>query len=123
MKSFALALPCLAAVLCGCSTPVKYAPFGAWDDHTRQLGLVKASSGPWPLSIKVPPPEYTYYSALRKNAAQLYRVAETNVVLGEVTVNFASELDGTIRAWDAEALAGEKQSATNALPAAPQPNP
>ena len=107
MKSF-LCLLAAAVLLCGCASTVKYAPPNKWGSDVRTLGTVTAESGGWPLSLKVPPPEYTYASALRTKAAKDYNVPAREVVLDEMTVSFMSEIDGTIRSWKASALAGHK---------------
>ena len=104
------------ALLAGCTSMVKYPPFGEWTVTTEELGPVTANSGKWPLSLKTPPPEYTYYSALRSVARGMYGVPENEIVLGEVDVKFSSEIDGTIRSWTATAKAGRNRS----VPVLPQ---
>jgi hypothetical protein len=63
----------------------------------------------WPLSLKVPQPESHYQAALRKKAARIYNVAESQIVLGEITVGFYNELTGTVRGWEAKTIAGRKE--------------
>lgn len=109
-----LLLITLASLLAGCASAVKYAPFGEWSSDVRTLGQVTAESGGWPLSLHTPPPEYTFYSALRKKASSTYHVPENEIVLGEVDVKFMSEIDGTIRSWTASATAGQKPQAATA---------
>ena len=62
----------------------------------------------WPLSLTVPPPPSHYQAALRKKAAKLYTVPEREIVLGEITVGFYNELNGTVRGWQAKGIAGRK---------------
>jgi PBP1b-binding outer membrane lipoprotein LpoB len=98
-------------LLAGCTSAVTYAPYpsqAAWTGASKVLGMVEADSGAWPLSLQVPPPEYTFDSALRKKAAAQYGVSEDSIVLSEVAVKFMSEMDGTIRSWKASAIAGLK---------------
>jgi hypothetical protein len=65
----------------------------------------------WPLSLRVPPPASHYQAALRKKAAKIYNVPEREIVLSEITVGFYNELNGTVRGWEAKAVAGRKTSA------------
>ena len=62
----------------------------------------------WPLALSSVPPASTYYAALRKRGASQYRVPEQDVRLGEVTVKYYIELDGTIVGWTAKAQAGKQ---------------
>lgn len=83
------------------------------EDGMTILGEVTACQGgfchgQWPMSLAVPPPASTYQAALRKEASKQYNVPEGEVRLGEVTVGFYSEINGTIRGWTATALAGRK---------------
>lgn len=96
------------ALLTGCATAVKYPPTANWTPEIKELGPVKADSGKWPLSLNAPPHEQTYYSALKTKAAKQYGVPVDQIVLGEVDVEFSSELVGTIRSWKATAVAGQK---------------
>ena len=64
--------------------------------------------GQWPMSLAVAPPASTYQAALRKKAAREFQVPESEVVLGEITVGYYSEINGTIRGWTATAPAGRK---------------
>lgn len=105
-KLFALVLLCVPLV--GCQSVVKYPPSPAWGTDVRVLGTVTADSGRWPLALNVPPPEYTYQAALRAKASTQYNVPENQIVLGEVTVKFLTEVVGTIRSWEATAMAGQK---------------
>jgi endonuclease YncB( thermonuclease family) len=61
----------------------------------------------WPLSLAVPPPASHYQAALRKKAARIYNVPEREIVLGEITVDFYNELNGTVRGWQAKQLLEE----------------
>ena len=97
----------IAATLTGCVSPIKYPPSADWGKGTRILGPVKANSGFWSLSLRDTPSEYTFTAALRDKAAAEYNVPPESVVLGEKTVYIGAELDGTIRDWRAEALAGQ----------------
>jgi hypothetical protein len=103
----------IALILTGCTSVLKVAPYptsGPWGDDVRRLGTVSASSGPWPLSLHSMPPDYTFHAALRAKAASQFGVPESEVVLGEVTVNLGSELDGTIRDWKVTAEAGQRRT-------------
>jgi len=93
-------------LLTGCVSVVKCPPSGAWGPEVQPLGLVKADSGGWPLSLRSTPSDYTFYSALREKAEKQFGVSKNDVVLGEVTVNIGAEMDGTIRDWSAQAMAG-----------------
>lgn len=62
----------------------------------------------WPLSLAAPPPASHYQAFLRKKAARIYNVPEREIVLGEITVGFYNELNGTVRGWEAKAIAGRK---------------
>jgi hypothetical protein len=64
----------------------------------------------WPLSLSAPPPASHYQAALRRRAAKIYNVYERDVVLSEITVGFYNELNGTVRGWEAKAMAGKKTS-------------
>jgi len=105
--SFGLCLA-LAGLCSACSSVVKYPGAGAWGPDTKSLGPVTADSGKWPLSLNVPPPEQTYYSALKSKACGQYWVPIDEIVLGEVSVALSTEMVGTVRAWKATAMAGQK---------------
>lgn len=62
----------------------------------------------WPLSLLSAPPASAYHAVLRKRGATQYHVPEREVQLGEVTVGYYIELDGTILGWRAKALAGRQ---------------
>jgi hypothetical protein len=38
----------------------------------------------------------------------MYNVPETEIVLSEITVGFYNELNGTVRGWEAKAVAGRR---------------
>ena len=100
-----------SALLCGCASTIKYPPYPAtvnWGTGVKVLGKVTADSGGWPLSLNAPPPEYTYYSALQDTAAKQFAVPRNQIVLGEVSVDYMAEIDGTIRSWTATAIAGQE---------------
>lgn len=118
-KKFTAILASYALLFVGCQT-VTFPPYGSWTPEVETLGPVRAESGGWPLSLKAPPPEYTFHSALRSVAHGTYGVPENEVVLGEVSVEFMSELDGTIRSWKASAIAGRNRNAPPLPPAAPK---
>lgn len=98
----------LAAILAGCASVAKYAPSPTWEQKSATLGPVEADSGKWPLSLRSPPNKYTYQSALLDNASKKYGVPRDQIILGEVSVKFMAEMDGTIRSWKATAEAGRK---------------
>ena len=112
-KSLPFGLALLALAFTGCVSVVKYppSPAAAWGPDVRKLGTVTATSGKWPLSLQSIPPDYTFYSALRSVTSGTYGVPETEIVLGEVTVQIGAELDGTIRDWKATADAGQEKTA------------
>ena len=62
----------------------------------------------WPLTLSSAPPVSTYHTALRKRGAAQYHVPEEDVRLGEVTVRYYTELDGTIVGWTAKAQTGRQ---------------
>lgn len=62
----------------------------------------------WPLTLSSAPPASTYHAALRRRVAAQYQVPEQDVRLGEVTVGYYKELDGTITGWRAKARAGRQ---------------
>lgn len=111
MKIPIIAIASSLALLCGCESSLKYPPSANWGPNTRLLGEVKADSGMWPLSLSAPPPEYTYFSALRDKAAFKYNVPTDSVAIGEMTVVVGAEMDGTVRDWTATALAGQNTNA------------
>lgn len=63
------------------------------------------------LGLPDPPPASTYQTAIRKKAAARYRVPEAAIVIGEMKVNYYTELLGTIRGWEATAPVGRKSRA------------
>lgn len=109
---------------CGISAPYIYPGTGLTHDLKESgvaiLGEVSTCQGAVckndgtggsesPLSLTIAPPASTYQAALRKKAAKLYSVPESEVVLGEITVGFfCNELLGTVRGWQAKAIAGKK---------------
>jgi len=62
----------------------------------------------WPLALSSAPPASAYHALLRKRVAAQYHVPEHDVRLGEVTVEYYTELDGTIVGWKAKAQAGRQ---------------
>jgi hypothetical protein len=62
----------------------------------------------WPLTLSSPPPASAYHALLRKRAAAQYHVPEEDVRLGQVTVGYYRELDGTIVGWAAKAQVGRQ---------------
>jgi hypothetical protein len=101
-------------ILTGCKSMITLppSPNEEWGDDVKRLGLVKADSGLWPLSLRSVPPEYTFQSALRRNAASKFGVPEPEVMLGPTMVEIGAELDGTIRDWKATAEAGQRKQTT-----------
>ena len=126
MKNAIVPILAIALLCAGCASTIKYPPYPSanWSG-IKTFGIVKADSGAWPLSLNSPPPDYTYYSALQIQAAKQYGVPQSQIVLGEVSVNYMAEVVGTIRSWKATAIAGQNTNApifVNA-PAAPTGNP
>ena len=103
---------------CGISATYNYPGTGLTHDLNERevqiLGEISTCHGAGcndesSLSLTIAPPASNYQAALRKKAAQLYSVPESQVVLGEITVRFScNELLGTIRGWQAQAIAGKK---------------
>jgi hypothetical protein len=100
-----------AALLCGCESTLKYPPSANWGPNTKILGPVKADSGMWPLSLSAPPPQFTYFAALRDKAAYQFNQPADSIAIGEMTVVVGSEMDGTVRDWSATAVAGQNTNA------------
>lgn len=75
----------------------------------------------WPLALSSAPPASTYHAALRKRVAAQFHVLERDVRLGEVTVGYYRELDGTIIGWKAKARAG-RQVGSQASSPSPTPH-
>jgi len=102
----------LLAFSSACTSMIKVAPYPdatPWADDVKHLGAVTADSGLWPLSLHSAPPDYTFQSALRAKASSQYGVPQEEIVLGEISVQIGSELDGTIRDWKATAEAGQRK--------------
>jgi hypothetical protein len=108
---------------CGVTSKSVYPGTGATFDlketGVEVLGQVSACQGAyckndetgrteWPISLPVPPPATTYQAAIRKKAARMYNVVESQIVVGEVDVTYTSELVGTIRGWTASAIVGKR---------------
>ena len=103
---------------CGISATYNYSGTGLTHDLNERevqiLGEISTCQGAGcngesSLSLTFAPPASNYQAALRKKAAKLYSVAESQVVLGEITVRFScNELLGTVRGWQAHAIAGKK---------------
>ena len=116
----------IATLLVGCgtsATSIIYTGTGStYDLHesgVKILGEVNICQGAfckndetgrteWPLSLAVPPPASHYQATLRQKAARIYNVPEREIVLGEITVGFYNELNGTVRGWQAKTIAGRK---------------
>ena len=95
-----------ALLLTGCESTLKSPATAGWNS-SRVLGPIKATSGIWPLSLNAPPPQYTYFAALRDQAAYKFNVPPASVEFDEMTVRVGSEMDGTVRDWTATAIAGQ----------------
>ncbi len=106
---------------CGISATSIYSGTGSTYDLNERgvkiLGEVNACQGAfckndelgrteWPLSLTAPPPASHYQALLRRKAATIYKVPEREIVLGEITVGFYNELNGTVRGWEAKTIAG-----------------
>lgn len=112
MKNLLCILAAIPLLLTGCESTLKYPPTAGWKT-SQPLGPITATSGIWPLSLNAPPPQYTYFAALRDKAAYKFNIPPASVEFDEMTVTFGSELDGTVRDWRATAIAGQN---TNAIP-------
>lgn len=128
MHSKVLALVCgMATILvggCGLSKSTIYPGTALTPDLHEEgvlvLGEVEACRGAfcesrdgeggqeWPLTLSSPPPPSTYHAALRKRVVAQYHVPDDEVRLGQVTVGYYTELDGTIVGWRAKARAGKQ---------------
>jgi hypothetical protein len=123
----ALCLFFLTSLIMGCGIsatsiyPGTASTFDLNEPGVKLLGEVQTCEGgfcknvetgrtEWPLSLSAPPPASHYQAALRKRAAKIYNVFEREVVLSEITVGFYNELNGTVRGWEAKAMAGKKTS-------------
>jgi len=108
---------------CGISATSIYSGTGSTFDLNERgvtiLGAVNTCQGAfckneetgrkeWPLSLAAAPPASHYQAVLRKKAATIYNVPEREIVLGEITVGFYNELNGTVRGWEAKTIAGRK---------------
>jgi len=108
---------------CGLSKPMMY-PGTASTPHLQEpgiivLGDIEGCRGAYcpsshgeggqelPLSLTSEPPASSYHTVLRKRAAAQFHILEQEVQLGEVTVKYYRELDGTIIGWKATAPAGK----------------
>jgi hypothetical protein len=131
MRSKALVRICIVAVMlvagCGLSKSTIYPGTASTPDLHEEgmllLGEVETCRGAfcpsrdgeggqeWPLALSSAPPASTYHTALRKRAVAQYHVPEDEVRLGEVTVKYYVELDGTIVGWTAKAQAGKAEQA------------
>jgi hypothetical protein len=110
---FTIIMVLAAALLCGCESTLKYPPSANWGPGTKVLGPVKADSGIWPLSLSAPPPQYTYFSALRDKAAYQFNLPPDSIAIGEMTVMIGAEMDGTVRDWTATAIAGQNTNSVH----------
>lgn len=135
MHSKILALVCgVAAMLlegCGLSKSTVYSGTASTPDLHEEgivvLGQVEACRGAfcpardgeggqeWPLTLSSAPPASAYHALLRKKVAAQYNVPAEEVQLGEVTVGYYRELDGTIVGWKAKAQAGRQTDAQTPL--------
>lgn len=59
-----------------------------------------------PLALASTPPASSYHAVLLKRAAARFHVPVQELRLGEVTVRYYRELDGTITGWQAMAQVG-----------------
>lgn len=116
------ALVMLALGGCGLSKPMTYPGTASTLDFREAgiivLGEIEGCRGAYcpsshgeggqelPLGLASEPPASSYHIVLRKRAAAQFHVPEQEVRLGEVTVRYYRELDGTIIGWKATAPAG-----------------
>lgn len=107
---------------CGLSKPMTYpgtaSPLDLREAGVIVLGEIEGCRGAYcssshgeggqelPLGLASEPPASSYHIVLRKRAAAQFHVPEQEVRLGEVTVRYYRELDGTIIVWKATAPAG-----------------
>lgn len=123
-----LALMCVMAAMlsggCGLSKSTIYPGTASTSDLREDgilvLGEVQTCRGAfcptrdgeggqeWPLTLSSAPPASTYHAALRKRGSAQYHVPEEDLRLGEVTVRYYTELDGTILGWTAQAQVGKQ---------------
>lgn len=125
-KMCALAGVAVALMLggCGLSKSMTYPGTGSTPDLQEEgvvvLGEIEVCRGAycesrdgeggqeWPLALSSAPPASAYHAVLRKRVAAQYQVSEQDVRIGEVTVGYYKELDGTIIGWKAKAKAGRQ---------------
>jgi len=127
MKDLIIVGFAVTVILAGCSpnTMSVYTGTGVTPDLSGDnvdiLGQITACQGgyckndetglmEWPMSLQVPPPASTYQAALRKKAARVYKVPENEIIVGEITVGYYTEIVGTIRGWTATATVGRKRT-------------
>jgi hypothetical protein len=135
MHSKVLALICgvVAIMLAGCGlSKTKVYPGTALTPDLHEegivvLGQVDACRGAfcpardgeggqeWPLALSSAPPASAYHALLCKKVATQYHVPVEEVRLGEVTVGYYTEIDGTIVGWKAKAQAGRQAGAQTPL--------
>lgn len=108
---------------CGLSKPMTYPGTASTPDLREPgiaaLGEVEGCRGAYcpsrdgeggqelPLALASAPPASSYHAVLRKRAAAQFHVSEQELRLGEVTVRYYKELDGTIIGWKAAAPVGK----------------
>ena len=127
MNAKVLRLVAVAALIaaggCGLSKPMTYPGTASTPDLHEPgvivLGEVEGCRGAYcpssngeggqelPLALASVPPASSYHTVLRKRAAVRFHISELDVRLGEVTVRYYKELDGTITGWQATAPAGK----------------
>jgi hypothetical protein len=62
----------------------------------------------WPIGLSHPPTPLYFQKAIREKAAKVYGVPEEELIVGEISVGYTTELIGTIRGWEATAPVGRK---------------
>lgn len=113
----------MASTLTGCAanTVLMLPGSGAWEERTAILGPVVACRGGnsdfsethkecnnWPISVTHMPPPEAHYAELRAKAAEQYHVDPALIALKDITVSYNTELNGVIRGWKAQAIAGQR---------------
>ena len=72
------------------------------DDETRKLE--------WPVDLRTPPPADVYQALIRQKAARIYKVPESQIVVGDIHVTYTTELVGIIHGWTASAIVGKRRT-------------
>jgi hypothetical protein len=119
MKLKLILMTAILTLVTGCTSTLAYRSLGDWDDRVVMLGPVSfcqgggctgtAEGSQWPLALSVPPSQDNIHAALVSKAIKQYNVPERELVLRDVNVTLETEIVGTVRGWNATAVAGRKR--------------